>query len=334
MLFRSGDRDKALVNRFISELYPGATKVLLEAETCMGMRMAKACQDNESEYHVMNADTAVTDYAHEVFGATPHPGWLKDTLPAMRAELSGKVGVFYADYCGHPVITPCKNPPKEANIIRQLLVPSKGVALFTFHLARKKGYAASQLDTIARKFLTASFTILHVHYYRQMAVYICGHPHMPAPRCKQVRNLFLETMGLFYSRGKPTTLSRGEEAIIQNLHYRRVRKFRAEEPTECHACLCWVTDVDMVASGKRQVCGHCWNAADYECPSCEATTAKEDIYNCRQCMAWVHVPCTKKTIRTRGLCARCDEMVPMRKRRRYTRAAAGPRKRARCSVAL
>ena len=109
---KATDRNKAIVNRFVAELYNDeSVKVLLEAPTMMGIRMAMSSGDN-SDYHVVNV--AELPDMQTPFQLTRHQGTL---LSILNSGVLPKCHVFYTDYCGAPVKTSgpiAKDPALEA----------------------------------------------------------------------------------------------------------------------------------------------------------------------------------------------------------------------------
>ena len=231
-------------------------KVLLEAPTMMGIRMAKNAGDM-SDYHVINYETLPP--MDTPFQLNYHKGTLLDVL---KSGVLPKVHIFYADYCGSPLKTSGpikKDPPLEAKYIESTLHP-RGIAIFTFC---RRG--CKNPEKVASKLLEGLFKTAYVHKYGSMMVYICVKGSSSDKVVSDVRYKFLATLGRYYSRS--TDLISPEEKALVMVH--KNKKMKMEEvsiPEECEVCLNWFNQhnffIDGTATNHKTsdvcICQDCW----------------------------------------------------------------------------
>jgi len=251
------DRNKAIVNRFVAELYTdGSVKVLLEAPTMMGIRMAMSSGDN-SDYHVVNV--AELPDMQTPFLLTRHQGTLLSILNSGVLPMSH---VFYADYCGAPVKTSgpiAKDPALEAKLIYNHLLP-RGVGIFTFC---RRGCKSA--DKVAEKLLAPYFKIATVHTYSNMMVYIGVKRTASDKVVSDIKYQFEAVKGKYWSRSCEL-MSAEEKALVMVHHNKDMKCMKVHYPEECEACLCWFNDQEFLVNTSATstkdatacICTACW----------------------------------------------------------------------------
>ena len=245
------DRTKSIFNRFVAEYEEYGVKVVLEAPTLMGLRMAESVGDH-SEYHIINAQN-LPEF-ETTFPVTKHRGAFLDVLESN--VLPKHVHVVYADYCGTPLVTNTpikKNPPLEAKYIHGML-RSNGVALFTFC---QRGCRNAQ--TVAEKMLTRYFAIERLHTYGNMMVFMCVKKGATAQTRKRVEDLFTEIRGLYLRRSK-TTISPAEKALVQQHRGKPMSLESRDQIEECEVCLNWFNQHEFFVNKQDNcICRDCWD---------------------------------------------------------------------------
>lgn len=251
------DRNKAIVNRFVAELYTDeSVKVLLEAPTMMGIRMAMSSGDN-SDYHVVNV--AELPDMQTPFLLTRHQGTLLSILNSGVLPMSH---VFYADYCGAPVKTSgpiAKDPALEAQLIYNHLLP-RGVGIFTFC---RRGCKSA--DKVAEKLLAPYFKIATVHTYSNMMVYIGVKRTASDKVVSDIKYQFEAVKGKYWSRSCEL-MSVEEKALVMVHHNKDMKCMKVQDPEECEACLNWFNDQEFLVNTSATstkdatacICTACW----------------------------------------------------------------------------
>ena len=257
------DPNKAIVNRFIAELYSDesvntdkSVKVLLEAPTMMGIRMAMSSGDN-SEYHVVNVEELPD--MQTSFQLTRHQGTL---LSILNSGVLPKCHVFYADYCGAPIKTSgpiAKDPALEAKLIYNHLLP-RGVGIFTFC---QRGCPSA--DKVAEKLLAPYFKIAAVHKYSNMMVYIGVKRNASDKVVSDIWHQFEAVRGKYWSRSCDL-ISAEERALVMVHQNKDMKCMKVQHPEECEACLNWFNDqqffVNTSATSTKEatacICIDCW----------------------------------------------------------------------------
>lgn len=252
------DRNKCIVNRFIADLYVNeGVKVLLEAPTMMGIRMAMNSGDN-SDYHVVNV--AELPDMQTPFQLTRHQGTL---LSILNSGVLPRCHVFYADYCGAPIKTSgpiVKDPALEAKLIYNHLLP-RGVGIFTFC---RRGCKSA--DKVAEKLLAPYFKIAAVHTYSNMMVYIGVKRTASDKVVSEIKYQFEAVKGKYWSRSCEF-MSVEEKALVMVHHNKDMKCMKVQDPEECEACLNWFNDhqffVNASATSSTDatacICIDCWN---------------------------------------------------------------------------
>ena len=251
------DRNKSIVNRFIVDLYHDeGVKVLLEAPTMMGIRMAMNAGD-KSDYHVINVKPL--PHMDTDFSLTRHEGTLLDVL---EQRVLPKCHVFYADYCGSPLKTNApikKDPPLEAKYIYDHLLP-RGVGIFTFC---QRGCKSAR--SVAEKLLAPHFKTAFVHTYANMMVFITVKRTASDSVVSEIRHLFQAVLGKYYCRSGHFITP--EEKALVLIHKNKDLKYQqVNEPEECEVCLNWFNDqcffIETVAKTSKVsdvcICHDCW----------------------------------------------------------------------------
>ena len=251
------DRNKCIVNRYIADLYFNeGVKVLLEAPTMMGIRMAMNSGDN-SDYHVVNV--AELPDMQTPFQLTRHQGTL---LSILNSGVLPRCHVFYADYCGAPIKTSgpiVKDPALEAKLIYNHLLP-RGVGIFTFC---RRGCKSA--DKVAEKLLAPYFKIATVHTYSNMMVYIGVKRTASDKVVSDIKYQFEAVKGKYWSRSCDL-MSVEEKALVMLHHNKDMKCMKVQDPGECEACLNWFNDhlffVNTSATSTKDatacICIDCW----------------------------------------------------------------------------
>lgn len=251
------DYHKSIVNRFVVDLYHDkGIKVLLEAKTMMGIRMALNSGD-ESDYHVVNLKELPP--LETPFSLTYHRGALLDVL---KSGALPKCHVFYADYCGAPIKTTTpinKDPATEAKLIYNGLLP-RGVGIFTFC---RRGCKSA--DTVAEAILLPYFKIAYVHTYNNMMVFIGVKRTASDTVVSQIRFQFQAVLGKYYGRSGQF-VSPEERALVMVHQYKNMKCMAVKHPEECEACLSWFNNQRFVVNSSATssteattcICWDCW----------------------------------------------------------------------------
>lgn len=301
---RSADVHKTIANHFVATVHTGR-KLLLEAETCMGLRIAHSVGDTaHSTFHVVNNASAVLHAAKSLPFAPElrqrlhtHHGWLKDVLPALCSSHPRSFAVVYADYCGGAGVTPTKDPPAEAEAIAKLLTDD-GVAVFTFMTGRGAGSAGE----LALPFLTRHFRLVATMPYRHMWVFVCVRRDAPLHAAEHARLVLDRSQCKLQQRQRVTSDPLPvQELVVRQLHGALTRIVWTTEPTECVSCLRWFTNKQLVqgevrlgsATTRHHVCSQCWSAIEWRCPTCMDWDVPDAcVRGCDTCGQWFHMDCT------------------------------------------
>lgn len=251
------DINKSIVNRFVVDLYHDkGVKILLEAPSMMGIRMAETSGD-QSDYHVVNVQELPD--METSFSLTRHQGTL---LSVLKSGILPKCHIFYADYCGAPVKTSApikKDPAVEAEMIYNLLLP-RGVGIFTFC---RRGCKSA--EKVAEKILAPYFKMAYVHRYSNMMVFIGVKRTASDKVVSEIRYQFQAVLGKYYGRSGHF-ISPEEKALVMVHQYKNMKCIRVQDPEECEVCLNWFNDqhffVNASASSSRNatacICIDCW----------------------------------------------------------------------------
>lgn len=251
------DYHKSIVNRFVVDLYHDhGVKVLLEAETMMGIRMALNSGD-KSDYHVVNMKKL--PIVKTPFSLTYHHGTL---LSILKSGVLPKCHVFYADYCGAPIKTAApiaKDPATEARLIYNRLLP-RGVGIFTFC---RRGCKSA--DKVAEKLLVPYFKIAYIHTYSNMMVFIGVKRTASDTVVSQIRCQFQAVLGKYYGRSGQF-VSPEEKALVMVHQHKDMKCMVVKHPEECEACLSWFNNQRFVVNSSTTssteatvcICWGCW----------------------------------------------------------------------------
>jgi hypothetical protein len=254
------DINKAIVNRFVVDLYhDNAIKVLLEAPSMMGIRMAMNTGD-KSDYHVVNVEELPD--MQTSFSLTRHQGTL---LSILKSGVLPKCHVFYADYCGAPIKTSGpihKDPAAEAKMIYNHLLP-RGVGIFTFC---RRGCQSA--EKVAEKILAPYFKMAYVHKYSNMMVFIGVKRTASDKVVSEIRYQFQAILGKYYNRSGHF-ISAEEMALVRVHQNKAMKCISQQDPEECDVCLNWFNDQDFFintsASSSKDatvcICKDCWEDA-------------------------------------------------------------------------
>ena len=251
------DPNKSIINRFVVDLYHDkGVKVLLEAPSMMGIRMAMNAGD-QSDYHVVNVQELPD--METSFSLTRHQGTL---LSILESGILPKCHVFYADYCGAPVKTSApikKDPAAEARMIYSQLLP-RGVGIFTFC---RRGCKSA--EKVAEKMLAPYFKMAYVHKYSNMMVFIGVKRTASNKVVSEIRYQFQAVLGKYYGRSGHF-VSPEEKALVMVHQHKDMKCLKVQDPEECEVCLNWFNDqhffVNASAISSRDatacICIDCW----------------------------------------------------------------------------